>query len=82
MAVGARLKTDYFQIAVAVGAPLKAKFLHITVSLGVALNSRLLTYDLLFSPLYEWTIGKFNERNSSRGRPKRESETSASLASP
>jgi len=51
--MGAPLKANYLQIAVAVGAPLKAKYLHITVSLGGPFESRVLTYDLLCSTLYE-----------------------------
>jgi len=49
----APLKADYLQIVVAVGAPLKAKYLHSTVSVWGSFESRLLTYDLLYSTLYE-----------------------------
>jgi len=51
--MGAPLKANNLQIAVAVGAPLKAKYLHITVSLGGPFESRVLTYDLLCSILYD-----------------------------
>jgi len=47
------LKANYLQIAVAVGAPLKAKYLNGTVSLGDPSESRVLTYDLRCSTLYE-----------------------------
>jgi len=70
------LKADYLQIAVALGAPLKAKYLHITVSVGEPFESRILTYDLLCSILYEWIIrfsrkiGKIYAHNTSRGGAK------------
>jgi len=51
--MGVPLKAHYLQIAVAVGATLKAKYLYITVSLGGHFESRVLTYDLLCSTLYE-----------------------------
>jgi len=51
--LGAYLKSNYLQIAVVVWAPLKAKYLHIAVSVGGSFESRVLTYDLLFSALYE-----------------------------
>jgi len=35
---------------------LKGKYLHITVSVGGAFESRVLSYDLLCSTSYEWTI--------------------------
>jgi len=38
---------------VAVEAPLKVKYLHVTVSVGGPFESRVLTYDLLCSTLYE-----------------------------
>jgi len=47
------LKADYLQIAVAAGARLKAKYLHITLIVGGPFGSRVLTYDLLCSILYE-----------------------------
>ena len=81
VAVEGPLKADYLRIAVAVGAPLKAKYLHITVSVGDPLKgtfeSRVLTYDLLCSTLYEWVISfspkirKLYARNTSRGGPKK-----------
>jgi len=51
--LGAPLKADYLEIAVAVGAPLKAKYLYITVSVGGPFENRVLTYDLLCSTLHE-----------------------------
>ena len=56
VAVGGSSKADNLQIAVVVGAPLKAKYLHITVSVGGPFESRVLSYDLLCSTLYEWII--------------------------
>jgi len=75
--LGAPLKADYLQIAVAVGAPLKSKYLHITVSVGGPFESRVLTYDLLCSTLYEWVISfspkirKIFVCNTSRDGPKK-----------
>ena len=51
MAVGAPLKANYLQIAVAVGDPMKVKYLHITVSVRGPFESRVLIYDLLSSRL-------------------------------
>jgi len=59
------------------GAPLKAKYLHITVSVGGPFESRVPTYDLLCSTLYEWIIGfspkirKIYTRNTSKGGPQK-----------
>jgi len=50
------LKSRYLHITVAVGAPLKGKYLHTTISVGGPFESRVLTYDLLCSTLYEWAI--------------------------
>jgi len=47
--LGATLKANYLQIAVAVGDPLKAKYLHITVSVGGPFEIGILIYDLLSS---------------------------------
>jgi len=75
VAVGGPLKIDYLQIAVAVGVTLKAKYLHNTVSAGGTFESRVLTYDLLCSTLYEWIIGfspkkkKIYTRNTRKGPP-------------
>ena len=74
--LGAHLKRDYLQIAVAVGGHLKAQYLHITVSVGEPFESRVLTYDLLCCTLYERIIsfspkkGKFF-RTTSQGGPKK-----------
>ena len=89
VAVGVPLKANYLQIAVAVWAPFKVKYLHITLSVGGPFESRVLTYDLLCSTLYEWMtsfsykIMKIYARITSRGVPKNGGpEASASLASP
>jgi len=72
----APLKANYLPIAVPVGAPLKVKYLHITVSVRGPFESRVLTYDLLCSTLYEWIIRisskirKIYTRSTSRGAPK------------
>jgi len=71
------LKAHNLQIAVVVRGPLKAKYLHISVSLGGPFESRVLTYDLLCSTLYELIIGlsrkikKIYACNTSKGLPKR-----------
>jgi len=75
--LGAPLKVEYLQIAVAVSALLKAKCLHITVSAGGrGFESRVLVYDPLCSTLLEW-IRRFSPqvreiymRIISRGAPK------------
>ena len=75
--LGAPLKAEYLQIAVAVGGPFKAKYLHSTVSVGGSFESRVLTYDLLCSTLYVWIISsssklrKIYVRNTSRGGPQK-----------
>jgi len=51
--VGARLKANNLQIAVAVGAPFEVKYMHITVPVRGPFESRVLTYDLLCSTVYE-----------------------------
>jgi len=79
VAVGAPLKADYLQIAVAVAGHLKAKYLYIAVSEGGPFESKVLAYYLLCSTLYEWMISFSPKiriiytRNTSRG---------TSLASP
>ena len=76
-----------FKLQLLLGAPLKAKYLQVSLCREV-FESRVLTYDLLCSTLYEWIIGfspkirKIYTRNTSRGAPKRGPEASASLASP
>jgi len=75
---------DYLQIAVAVGAPLKAKYLHIAVSVGGSFESRVLSYDLLCSTLYQWVISfspKIREKHLTGGPKKGGPEASALLAS-
>ena len=73
----APLKANYLQIAVPVGTPLKVKYLHITVSARGPFESRVLTYGLLCSTLYEWMISfsskirKIYMRNMSRGAPRK-----------
>jgi len=78
-----------FKLQLLLGAPLKGKYLHISVSLGGPFESRVLTYDLLCSTLYELIIGfsrkikKIYACNTSRKGPQKEGpEASASLASP
>jgi len=73
----APLKANHLQIAVPVGTPLKVKYLHITVSARGPFESRVLTYDLLCSTLYEWIISfsskirKIYTGNTSQGAPKK-----------
>jgi len=47
------LKATYLQIAVVVGATLEAKYMYITVSVGGPFESRILTYDLICSVLFD-----------------------------
>jgi len=71
------LKSRYLHITVAVGAPLKGKYLHTTISVRGSFESRVLTYDLLCSTLYEWAISfstkikKFIRVTPEGGAPKR-----------
>jgi len=100
----APLKAEYLHITVSFGAPMKVEYLHIAVAVGGPLESnipahysllwgsfesRVLTYDLLCSTLYEWIISfspkirKIYARNAPMGAPKNGgTEASASLASP
>ena len=70
--LGTLCKQDSYTLQVLLGAPLKAKYQHITVSVGV-FESRIVSYDLLCSTLYEWIISfsakirKVSARSTSRG---------------
>ena len=87
--LGAPLKARYFNIIAAVGAALKVEYLHITVFVGGPFESRVVTFDLLCSTLYEWII-RFSSKlwkiyacNTLKGAPKKGGpEASASLPSP
>jgi len=45
-----------FKWQLLLGIPLKAKYLHVAVSVGGPFESRVFTYDLLCSTLYEWIL--------------------------
>ena len=66
-----------FKLQLLLGTPLKVKYLHSTVSVRGPFESRVFSYDLLCSTLYEWIISfsskirKIYARNISRGAPKK-----------
>ena len=84
MLLGPVWKQGTYTLQLLLVAPMQAEYLHITAAVGGPFESRVLTYDLLQSIVYEWLLSfspkmrKIYARSTSSGGLERGDEASAS----